>query len=86
MTNSPLGMLFDEDAILMYGDLPYDGVVVYIAGSPASLGAAEAVGARVGEARWAAGAASPVEESRATPMEWRFARPADITRTFAAWC
>jgi phosphoglycolate phosphatase-like HAD superfamily hydrolase len=155
MTNSPLAMLFDDDALLMYGNLPYDGVVemlrglrsagyplgvltrssrtaweavderlglgpfaavlpldaaggaaalgeailaattaldlapglvAYITGSPASGDAISAVGARVGEAGWAARALTPAEDDGATRMEWRFARPADVTRTFAAWC
>ena len=62
-------------------------LVVHIAGSPDDLDAARAAGMRVGEALWPGIALAPDGTALAIPTpEWRFARPADVTRTFAAWC
>jgi phosphoglycolate phosphatase-like HAD superfamily hydrolase len=63
--------------------------VVHICGSPGDLGAARAAGMRVGEALWppTANAAPDGTALASDPApDWRFARPADVTRAFAAWC
>lgn len=73
-----LSLALDSAAAAL--DLAPDSVL-FVGASPAGAAAARSAGLRVAAALWP-------DPDRATSgaAEWRFARPADLTRTFAAWC
>lgn len=82
------------DAVVEYGPLretlqrsaealgvPLDEMTV-VGGSEEALRAAQALGMRTGRALWT----GPAVAKSAGCSDWDFVRPADVTRTLAAWC
>jgi HAD superfamily hydrolase (TIGR01509 family) len=81
----PAGLLAAARAM----DLP-PGDVVYVGDSSVDMEAGRAAGMRTAAALWAKTEPGEAERflrqvERHTP-DWSFARPADLTRAFAAWC
>ena len=63
--------------------------VAFIGASPRGLAAARAAGMQVAAALWQAhdtGRNDPTSTIAGEAPDWEFARPAEVTRTFAAWC
>lgn len=63
---------------------------VYVGDSTVDMRAGRAAGMRIGAALWAKTAPGEaeafVQKIQAMSPDWIFARPADVTRTFAMWC
>jgi pyrophosphatase PpaX len=81
----PAGLLAAADAL---GIRPEQAV--YVGDSTVDMKAGRAAGMRIGAALWPKTAPGEADGflRRIQPLhpDWTFARPADVTRAFAAWC
>lgn len=80
----PAGWSPREAVVAAAGAVGVDADEIAFIASPRAVKGGGGRGVRVGVGLWVDGAGAYA--GGGAGAEWRFERPADITRTFAAWC